>query len=418
MKVLLGAYACEPNKGSEPGIGWNWAVEIARLGHEVHVLTRANNRPAINAALASRDWPENLHFHYYDLKPWQRFWKRGTRGLYPYYFLWQLGAARMAAELHRSERFDLVHQLTFGGIRLPTFLWKLRAPLIIGPLGGGETTPRQLRRGHPFAGKLEDAIRDLSNTLIAFDPSVVAAFDRAEVILAKTGESRAALPARFQQKCEVRGDIGVRMPQSPADRGAHTGLRLLYLGRFVYWKGMRLGLRAFALAAKHDPSITLTMVGDGPERDAWKRLAIELGIDGKVVWHGWRPHDELEQLWQEHDILLFPSLRDSSGSVIFEAAAHGLPIVCFDLAGPGTIVTEQCGVKVDVRHVDENEAVGRLGNAIIGLHDDKSRLEGLKRSTARWAQTQRWPDKVRAVYAETGILAAAAHNSQRTGGGQ
>ena len=50
MRVLLSAYACEPNKGSEAGVGWHWALEIARLGHEVWALTRANNRAPIEAA--------------------------------------------------------------------------------------------------------------------------------------------------------------------------------------------------------------------------------------------------------------------------------------------------------------------------------------------------------------------------------
>ena len=49
MKILLSAYACEPNKGSEPGVGWHWALELGYLGHDVWVLTRANNRPAIEA---------------------------------------------------------------------------------------------------------------------------------------------------------------------------------------------------------------------------------------------------------------------------------------------------------------------------------------------------------------------------------
>ncbi len=39
-KILLSAYACEPNKGSEAGIGWNWVLEIAKRGHNVTVITR------------------------------------------------------------------------------------------------------------------------------------------------------------------------------------------------------------------------------------------------------------------------------------------------------------------------------------------------------------------------------------------
>jgi hypothetical protein len=76
--VLLSAYACEPGKGSEPGIGWNLARHLAEH-HEVWVLTRTNNRPAIEAELARNPVP-GLHFVYHDLPPWARFWKRGQRG--------------------------------------------------------------------------------------------------------------------------------------------------------------------------------------------------------------------------------------------------------------------------------------------------------------------------------------------------
>ena len=47
MRILLSAYACEPGIGSEPGIGWHWALEIARLG----------NVPV--EARALRDWLEH-----------------------------------------------------------------------------------------------------------------------------------------------------------------------------------------------------------------------------------------------------------------------------------------------------------------------------------------------------------------------
>lgn len=50
LKIFISAYACEPEKGSEPGIGWNVVNELAKY-HEVHVLTRANNLDSIKAAL-------------------------------------------------------------------------------------------------------------------------------------------------------------------------------------------------------------------------------------------------------------------------------------------------------------------------------------------------------------------------------
>ncbi|AST06080.1 hypothetical protein AF2641_03890 [Anoxybacillus flavithermus] len=54
-KVLLSAYACEPNRGSEPGVGWNWAIELSKKGYEVWVLTRANNQDVIDNFLAKEN---------------------------------------------------------------------------------------------------------------------------------------------------------------------------------------------------------------------------------------------------------------------------------------------------------------------------------------------------------------------------
>ena len=56
LKVLASAYACEPEKGSEPGAGWNWVKQIARF-HEVWVITRANNRLSIDQALSKSRCP-------------------------------------------------------------------------------------------------------------------------------------------------------------------------------------------------------------------------------------------------------------------------------------------------------------------------------------------------------------------------
>ena len=60
LKVLMSAYACEPGKGSEPGVGWTVAREMARH-HDIWVITRANNRPVIEAELARNPQP-GLHF--------------------------------------------------------------------------------------------------------------------------------------------------------------------------------------------------------------------------------------------------------------------------------------------------------------------------------------------------------------------
>ena len=66
MKILLSAYACEPNRGSEPEVGWNWALTLANKGHDTFVITRKNNKKSIKKYLL-KNKKNNLKFIYYDL---------------------------------------------------------------------------------------------------------------------------------------------------------------------------------------------------------------------------------------------------------------------------------------------------------------------------------------------------------------
>ena len=87
-KILISAYACEPLKGSEQGVGWNWVMQMAKTNY-LHVITRANNQEPIEKHL-SRDIKDNITFHYYDTIPIIKGLKNKAKGLYLYYFFWQI----------------------------------------------------------------------------------------------------------------------------------------------------------------------------------------------------------------------------------------------------------------------------------------------------------------------------------------
>ena len=99
---LLSAYACEPEKGSEPGVGWNWALELAKK-HKVVVITRENNKQAIQQYL-SRHSCANLSFAFCDLPSKLSFFKKGQKGLHLYYFL--LPACKENDENHTGRLCD------------------------------------------------------------------------------------------------------------------------------------------------------------------------------------------------------------------------------------------------------------------------------------------------------------------------
>jgi hypothetical protein len=67
LKILLSAFACEPNAGSEPAVGWNWALFLARAGHQVVVLTRARARSAVERIGKGSPPDPHLCFEYFDV---------------------------------------------------------------------------------------------------------------------------------------------------------------------------------------------------------------------------------------------------------------------------------------------------------------------------------------------------------------
>lgn len=407
MKVLLSAYACEPDKGSEPGVGWHWAIETARLGHEVHVLTRANNAGALNqAANLLKMTGLNLHFHFCDLpSSLIYFLKRAPGAPYVYYYLWQLLAASLAMKLHKRIAFELVHHITFGSVRLPSFMGRLKIPFVVGPLGGGESAPLSLRVHYPIRGKIIDWFRDVSSMFTLLDPLTGKMFGAATVILLKTDDSIRCIPRRYRHKCSQALEIGIESRAAKLPRQTRPLTSVLFVGRHVYWKGMGLGLRAFALAQRQEPSLSLTMVGDGPEADTWKRLAERLGIASSVHWLGWLPQSEVHKAYADHHLLLFPSLHDSSGNVILEAVSHGLTVACLSLGGPGSLVDGRVGIKVDVSGMTESECCDALAAAI--LEAVRSSNRGLREE---WLSERTWIEAVKRVY-ENPLSTLASSNT-------
>ena len=350
MKVLLSAYACEPGKGSEPGVGWNWVRQIARLA-EVWVITRSNNREAIEKALAEDPLP-NVHWVYFDLPRWARFWKKGQRGVHLYYYLWQIGIYFLARRLHRQVGFDLIHHVTFVNYWLPSFLALLPVPFIWGPVGGGESAPRAFYRTFSRRGKIYEFLRDIARWIGEHDPFTRLTARKAIIALATTNETAKRLTSLGARKVEVLSQVALPSAEiaelSSLPPRLNSPFRLISMGRLLHWKGFHLGLQAFAQFAKEFSDTEYWIVGDGPERKNLEQLARKLGIIDKVRFWGALPRSEALKKLAECDVLVHPSLHDSGGWVCVEAMAAGRPVICLDLGGPALIVTEETGFKIPV----------------------------------------------------------------------
>lgn len=396
MKLLLSAYACEPHKGSEPAVGWNWMLALVEQGHNVSVLTRRNNRPFIEAEIAKRSL--SVQPIYYDLPPWCARWKRWPGGLYFYYLLWQIGAYRLARKLHCANRFEAVHHITFVTFRQPSFMGGLGIPFILGPVGGGETSPRPLRAGMNLSGRVREGFRDL---LIAFarrDPLMHQTFSKATLIACTTGETLSNIPARYQEKCMVLPAIGIDSPQLQPPAAPPSAPTFLFIGRLLYWKGLHLVLRAMPAVVRRLPNARLRIVGEGKDAHWLKQVAEKAGVAEHVDWIPHLPHHEIANAYNGHVAFVFPSLHDSGGMVVLESLAAQLPVICLKLGGPGVFVDSSCGIVIETGNQSEESIQQSIANAMIDIAEQPLTREALACGCAVRARQFSWAGAAQQLY--------------------
>lgn len=160
---------------------------------------------------------------------------------------------------------------------------------------------------------------------------------------------------------------------------------ILMCGRFVEKKGYELGLRAAAaifasppspLSSKAgegghlaSPEIFINMIGEGPEEEKLKALAVELGIAAKVKFLGKVGYEEIKKQMSNADLLLAPYRTAKSGdsegipNIIKEALAVGLPVVTTDHSGNPELAIDKKTALV-ARENDLGSLIGKLSEAL------------------------------------------------------
>jgi glycosyltransferase involved in cell wall biosynthesis len=403
-KILAFAYACEPDHGSEPGVGWRMCQAISRE-HEVWVITRQNNQQAIEQALAERP-NAHLHFQYADLPHWARFWKKGERGIRIYYYLWQFAALRVALELQRTVEFDLAHHITFVNDYLFTGLALQPVPFVWGPIGSPDKRPEALWR-NPLRLLYERREYYVKVLLRVSDPLFWVTAIRARLVVCINQEIMQRFPTSVlaRHKFVYHTAIGVEerlMSEQPHAEHEPGAFHVLSMGRLIRIKGFDLSIRAFAQLARGFPGARMSIVGDGPLRSSLEGLAQELGVCEKIDFIGHLPRADAMALMGRADVFIFPSC-EAEGMVVLEALAQGLPVVCLAYGGPGTMVTPECGFAVEVGP----QAASALGNALEALASQPALLRAMSDAARRHVREhylwERRPEAIRRWYQAAGI---------------
>lgn len=369
---MISAYACEPHKGSEPGVGWHWVNQVARF-HEVWVITRANNRAVIEKALPESAFSHKVHFVYYDLPSYLKFWKRGNRGVHLYYYLWQIGIYFLARRLHRQQRFHLIHHVTFTNYWMPSFLALLSIKFVWGPVAGGDFTPKPFLKSLGWRGKIYEWSRSLACRVFEFDPFVRLTARRSALALSTTPQTAQRLKKIGAREITLLSQVGLSQQEleslEAVEHPRGKGFRFLSVGNLLHLKGYHLSLKAFARGQARGqasvPGCEYWIIGDGPERRALEREAARLNIEKQVKFLGQLPRQQVLEMLASCDVFLHPGLHDSGAIVCAEAMGAGLPVICLDLGGPALQVTEETGFKIPA--ISPEQAVKDMAQAMLKL---------------------------------------------------
>jgi glycosyltransferase involved in cell wall biosynthesis len=367
FRVLIIGAQCDGTDVGEAWCGFEWISRIA-LACDVTLLTlRFPGHLAPSMQLPQVEVVE------WDAFPYFSQWPRLNGTMKPWYPSFYIQARRwLKQELKNGGRFDIIHHLTPMAMRYPSPCIGRGFPFIIGPVAGSLPTPSRFRDElgtQPLFAKL----RNFDRFRLNYDPLIRRTYEEAGAVICSGRYVYQSLAHLNLKRVEFDTEVGINQlaPRRPKDSRAKGSLRLLYVGRVVRTKGLRDAIRA--LAALPDlPDVILNVAGTGEDLDACKDETRALGLANRVCFLGRLPREQIETLYSQADVFLFPSFREPTGIVLFEAMRHGLPVITANAGGPGHIIDNSCGIRVDVH--EPRQFATDLAHAIRVLATNPTQL--------------------------------------------
>lgn len=373
--ALIIAYACEANKTSEPGVGWYFSNEISKFINTT-VLTRENNKDNIVQNIQEDNTRE---FIYYDLPDlFKTFKKKIPLGTQIYYLLWQWGAYRYAKK-SLDKNIDIVHHLTFGTswISPPSFI--LKKKFIWGPIGGGDFIPVKFIKEMNFRSIIQESIYYTLNNINKISPFSHLVWKNASAIIFRTESSKINAPKTDIKNLQVISETATNETIEHKTKEHKKFIHALCIGRITYWKGFIYAVKGFHNYLKSGGEGKLELLGDGPELDKIKAYISENSLQDNIILNGFVDNSVVKLKLDKANVLLHPSFRDGGSWAIMEAMSYGLAVICLNTSGPKDMVTDKCGILIDIK--SPKQVSEDIGNGLLKLSLEKSFFETFSKNS-------------------------------------
>jgi glycosyltransferase involved in cell wall biosynthesis len=396
-------------------MGWNWAQALAKRGIDVCVLTRLDNKAAIESIPAT-EMPSNLRFAYADHTRISKILRRLPFGDSVQHVLWQQAALKEAQNLCNHSTFDVAHHVTYGSLHVGSHLWRLGLPFIFGPVGGAQIAPAGFRR-YLHGGWLLEVVRTAVTRRFAFFLNARSTVQNASLVFVANRETEQMLAKIGAKHVKYMSDVALPenllKNRTSVSTDRTVPLRVLWVARLLPRKALLLALEA---VAQLDPAVVrLTVIGDGPQRKMVRKWIADLKINDRVEWLGSVSFAEAMASYDNADLFLFTTLRETSGTQIFEALGRGVPILTLDHFGAAILVTDSVGVRVPL--TTPSETVSALAKAIKHLHFDRQQLLKMGQTAVEVARDNTWDRRAEGAIEQYIRLVSRQETGDRPGVG-
>ena len=333
-KIMVSAYACEPNKGSEPGVGWNWVLQMSKY-YELWVLTRTSNKKNIEQYFGDNSLKCSINFVYFDLPKWMCFWKKGMRGVRTYYTLWQFFANKIIKKIMTQNDIHIFHHLTYGNSLWNVSSYGQSQIFIYGPTGGVDTIPRDFSCRFSIRNRLIECIRRFVVALLPVNIGFIRRCKNANIILCKTDYMINAIPKEYQKKAIHFTDVAVETAPYKLNVTSKQNdiVEFIIVGKLDAWRGFDIAIESVANIQKKHQNFHLTIIGEGSDFARLEKLVHKLNVENYVSFVGTVGYNEYHNIISGCDVVLNPALKEGAVTVAFDAMRYGKPLICIDTEG-------------------------------------------------------------------------------------
>jgi glycosyltransferase involved in cell wall biosynthesis len=339
MQVIIVAPHASARFGGESIIPLHYFMRLPKFNVKAFLVVHERTRTELESLLGG--YLENVYF-VSDTKIHRFIYKlqnalSGRLGFFTFGFvlnlLTQMTQKKMVKSLISSSNISLVHEPIRVSPKLPSVMYGLGVPVIIGPMNGGMDFPSSFAS---YEKRWEKLLVPVGRGMAIMMNRIFPGKKYADVLLVANERTRNALPfsrgKRIVEFAENGVDLAVFGCLSNREKNLGGKVRFIFVGRLVDWKGVDLLLDAAKLLPKE--AFELDIVGDGVEKERLKNLCNDLGLNNNVNFRGFLSQVECASVLNRSDCLILPSLYECGGAVVLEAMASGVPVIATKWGGP------------------------------------------------------------------------------------